>query len=138
MATQTTNLGLTKPAVSDQYDISVFNSNADIIDTSIGNIKTDITSINSSIEGKANAVNGYSPYVFAGGITFSAGVGTYTLPTGYTYLGQAFGQMNANTGYYVRAVSMNATTKILTVYAYDDAGNGLSGYLGVTILVFRK
>ena len=104
----------------------------------IESLNTDLVAVNSSINGKANAVSGYSPYIFAGGITFSAGVGTYTLPTDYTYLGQAFGQMNANTGFYVRAVSLDITTKKLTVYAYDDAGNGLSSYLGVTILVFRK
>jgi len=46
--------------------------------------------------------------------------------------------MNANSGFYIRAVGINVTTKILTVYAYDDAGNGLSGTLGATVLIFRK
>ena len=33
MATTTTNYGLTKPAGTDKYDISVFNGNADKIDS---------------------------------------------------------------------------------------------------------
>lgn len=35
MATQTTNLGLTKPAYSDPADISVINTNMDTIDAAI-------------------------------------------------------------------------------------------------------
>ena len=36
MATQTTNLGLTKPDAAEGYDIAVFNGNADVIDGAFG------------------------------------------------------------------------------------------------------
>ena len=37
MATNTTNLGLIKPNITDKYDINVFNENMDIIDEQLGN-----------------------------------------------------------------------------------------------------
>ena len=36
MATQTTNLGLTKPDEAEGYDVNVFNNNADIVDGAVG------------------------------------------------------------------------------------------------------
>ncbi len=36
MATQTENLGLTKPDAAEGYDINVFNNNADIVDGAVG------------------------------------------------------------------------------------------------------
>lgn len=36
MATQTENLGLTKPDAAEGYDINVFNGNADILDDAVG------------------------------------------------------------------------------------------------------
>jgi uncharacterized membrane protein len=36
MATNTTNLGLTKPDLAEGYDVNVFNANADIIDCAVG------------------------------------------------------------------------------------------------------
>lgn len=44
MATYTTNYSLEKPASTDLYNISVFNDNADAIDTAIHNNATDIAS----------------------------------------------------------------------------------------------
>ena len=38
MATTTTNLGLTKPAYSDSEDVSVLNSNMDLIDAAFGDV----------------------------------------------------------------------------------------------------
>lgn len=38
MATTTSNLGLTKPATTDKYNVSVQNGNMDIIDTAVQNI----------------------------------------------------------------------------------------------------
>lgn len=37
---QTTNLKLGKPLLSEKYDVAVFNGNADILDSSIGNLNT--------------------------------------------------------------------------------------------------
>lgn len=36
MATNTTNLGLTKPDLAEGYDVNVFNANADILDGAVG------------------------------------------------------------------------------------------------------
>jgi hypothetical protein len=36
MATNTTNLGLTKPDLAEGYDVNVFNTNADILDGAVG------------------------------------------------------------------------------------------------------
>ena len=41
----TTNLKLNKPDISDKYDISLFNENADIIDSSITGISNAIAGI---------------------------------------------------------------------------------------------
>lgn len=37
---QTTNLKLGKPLSSEKYDVAVFNVNADILDSNIGNLNT--------------------------------------------------------------------------------------------------
>lgn len=37
---QTVNLKLGKPLSSEKYDVTVFNGNADILDSSIGNLNT--------------------------------------------------------------------------------------------------
>ena len=42
MATTTTNLGLTKPAYSDSADVSVLNSNMDLIDAEAGRVRGNI------------------------------------------------------------------------------------------------
>jgi len=95
-------------------------------------------SINSRLDENAIAINGYSPHIFSPALAFSNGVATYTLSTSYTYLSQVIAQMNANTGFYVRATTINTSTGLFTIYAYDDAGNGLTGTLGVNVLIFRK
>ena len=64
MATTTTNLGLTKPAQTDFYDVDVFNGNADLIDTAVGQaasstqveqIEEDVETISADIGGTADA-----------------------------------------------------------------------------------
>ena len=46
MATKTTNLGLTKPALTDNADITVFNANMDLIDSSFtGKANTPVSDV---------------------------------------------------------------------------------------------
>lgn len=56
MATTTTNYGLTKPAGTEKYDISVFNNNADKIDTQMkANATAASTAQTKAEEAKATA-----------------------------------------------------------------------------------
>ena len=59
MASTTTNIGLTKPAGTDQALISAINGNMDIIDTKMGavgntSVQGQITALSDQIENKAN------------------------------------------------------------------------------------
>ena len=53
MATQTTNIGLTKPSYTESVNIAVLNNNMDKIDSKIGNIPENET-IKEAIDGKLN------------------------------------------------------------------------------------
>jgi len=68
MATTTPNIGLTKPDSNEYYNISVFNGNADILDTAVN-------SLNTSINNKANKSVTYTATLTAAGWT---GSGPYT------------------------------------------------------------
>lgn len=52
---QTTNLKLGKPLSSEKYDVAVFNGNADILDSNIGNLNnhSNNSNIHVSVEEKA-------------------------------------------------------------------------------------
>ena len=50
MSTETTNLGLTKPGLDEQYPLSVWNENSDIIDEFAG-------AVNTALAGKASAAD---------------------------------------------------------------------------------
>lgn len=50
MSTETTNLGLTKPELDEQYQLSVWNENSDIIDEFAG-------AVNTALAGKASAAD---------------------------------------------------------------------------------
>ena len=56
MATTTTNYGLTKPAGTDKYDISVFNSNADKIDAQMKANANAAATAKSTADGKQNPI----------------------------------------------------------------------------------
>ena len=58
MATQTTNLHLSKPAYSDAADIAVINSNMDIIDEAVTEIQNDVETLDSAA---IKAVNDIAP-----------------------------------------------------------------------------
>ena len=58
MATQTTNLHLSKPAYSDAADIAVINSNMDIIDEAVTDIQNDVETLDSAA---VKAVNDIAP-----------------------------------------------------------------------------
>ena len=49
MSTETTNLGLTKPDVSERYDLDVWNGNSDLVDAFAGEVNT-------SLAGKQDAL----------------------------------------------------------------------------------
>ena len=83
MATTTTNLGLTKPAYTEQADISVINSNMDTIDSAIGTLQSQILTLQSSIESLESQVGMdtlYSDHVGASSVTLSKPL------TGYRFL----------------------------------------------------
>ena len=48
MSTSTTNIGLTKPAYTDQVDVGVLNNNSDLIDQHIGSIESNVSSLTST------------------------------------------------------------------------------------------
>ena len=50
MSTKTSNLGLTKPALSDAADITAYNSNWDILDTQVSNIKNKVDNLSTDVE----------------------------------------------------------------------------------------
>ena len=54
MATQTTNLGLTKPAGADYVQISDFNSNSDLVDAAIGKLAELRTNVKTSLVAAIN------------------------------------------------------------------------------------
>ena len=54
MATTTTNLGLSKPAYSDDADVAVINGNMDILDTKIGAVGN--TSVQAQINTNSQAI----------------------------------------------------------------------------------
>lgn len=54
---QTTNLKLGKPLPSEKYDVAVFNGNADILDSSIGNLNTQLNSKVDKVSGKELSTN---------------------------------------------------------------------------------
>ena len=58
MATQTTNLHLSKPAYTDAADIAVINSNMDIIDEAVTDIQNDVETLDSAA---VKAVNDIAP-----------------------------------------------------------------------------
>lgn len=49
MATQTQNLGLTKPAYSDPADVQVFNGNMDILDAYAGELLLTLEELNNAL-----------------------------------------------------------------------------------------
>lgn len=54
---QTVNLKLGKPLPSEKYDVAVFNGNADILDSSIGNLNTQLNSKVDKVSGKELSTN---------------------------------------------------------------------------------
>lgn len=54
---QATNLKLGKPLPSEKYDVAVFNGNADILDSSIGNLNTQLNSKVDKVSGKELSTN---------------------------------------------------------------------------------
>ena len=60
MATNTTNYGLTKPAGTDKYDISVQNANMDKIDEQMKANADGLVAAGKTYETKANAITGLS------------------------------------------------------------------------------
>lgn len=66
MSTTTTNYGLVKPATTENYNVGVFNSNADAIDTALKNIDNKHSSYTATNMGfKANFGNYGAPYTTA-------------------------------------------------------------------------
>lgn len=86
MATKTTNLGLTKPAGTDQYDINVFNGNFDIIDI-LGTSKLSVPTGTSSqvLNGQGVPITPTATPINGSALPFTSG-GAYnllsTIPTG--------------------------------------------------------
>ena len=70
MASTTTNLGLTKPAYTDDADVAVINANSDIIDAAYGSLSDQIANYICVLSSSYLAINASDiiPY-----------------PTGYTY-----------------------------------------------------
>lgn len=56
MATQTENLGLTKPDAAEGYDINVFNGNADILDGAVGALLNELGGAGGGLGGKVDAL----------------------------------------------------------------------------------
>ena len=93
MATNTTNYGLTKPAGTDKYDISVQNANMDKIDAQMKANADGLVAVGNTYETKANAITGLS----ASGttITYTKGDGiTGTITTKDTTYGTATQSVN--------------------------------------------
>ncbi len=62
MATLTTNLGLTKTATTDFYDIGVQNTNMDLLDGAKGDIDAAMDALETTIAGKAPTIHSHSVY----------------------------------------------------------------------------
>lgn len=56
MATQTENLGLTKPDAAEGYDIAVFNGNADILDGAVGALLNELGGTGGGLGDKVDAL----------------------------------------------------------------------------------
>lgn len=56
MATQTENLGLTKPDTAEGYDIAVFNANADIVDNAVGALQNELGGTGGGLGDKVDAL----------------------------------------------------------------------------------
>lgn len=61
MATNTPNLNLVKPEMSDYADIRVLNGNMDILDISVSTNKTNITKVSDRVTALENKTYSYSP-----------------------------------------------------------------------------
>lgn len=57
---QSKNIKLLKPLSSEKYDIAVFNGNADILDSSIGNLNTQLNSKVDKVSGKELSTNDFT------------------------------------------------------------------------------
>jgi hypothetical protein len=53
MATSTPNLGLTKPAQTEKYNVNVFNTNADLLDAAVSNLENTVDNVNDGYYVKA-------------------------------------------------------------------------------------
>ena len=83
MATETTNLHLTKPSYEDLADVSVINDNMDTIDTAVGELQGGLASIQTvRVNFTANDIAAGSYFHFEQTITPPTG----TTPIGIVYI----------------------------------------------------
>ena len=66
MATTTTNLGLTKPATTDNVDVSVLNANMELIDAAVGRLRSLASGISAGASTTINMSRGVI-FVLRGG-----------------------------------------------------------------------
>ena len=110
MATTTTNYGMTKPDVTDYYDVNVFNGNADIVDAKLkeledGKLDTDGDASNLALESITSSSAEYP--------TFSAGL---LLKTVFGRIQKFLNDLKANC-----VTSLSVSGKTIT---YTKAGGG--------------
>ena len=110
MATTTTNYGMTKPDVTDYYDVDVFNGNADIVDAKLkeledGKLDTDGDASNLALESITSSSAEYP--------TFSAGL---LLKTIFGRIQKFLNDLKANC-----VTSLSVSGKTIT---YTKAGGG--------------
>lgn len=132
MSTKTTNLGLTKPALTDPADITAYNSNWDILDTQIKNIKDDMESLSPDL----GELEGVTPIEHGG-------TGATTASEALSKLGAAPSQHDHNyAGSSTVGGSANSAEKLATARtirtnlgststaSFDGTGNVTPGVTG--------
>lgn len=68
MSTETTNLGLTKPELDEQYQLSVWNENSDILDQFAGEVNTALANKQEALTFDSIPTDGSTNPVTSGGI----------------------------------------------------------------------
>ena len=135
MATNTTNYGLTKPAGTDKYDISVQNANMDKIDAQMKANADGLVAVGNTYETKANAITGLS----ASGttITYTKGDGnTGTITTKDTTYGtvtqSANGLMTANDKKKLDGIEVGAQKNTVTGVKGSDESAYRTGNVSIS------
>lgn len=135
MATTTTNLGLTKPAAGDYYDIGVFNENFQKVDDAFGAVDSALNTVDEALDDKQNVISvlGLLKQLADGSIvTAEANSDYYEPPLRSTNISVATGSWAADTTYadysYRAAVPVTGALATMTpevVFALADAVSGI-------------